>query len=458
MRRRKVIGRSFLVVLLLLLSFGTWYAWRAFPLISGFGAKNVSSAVFVQKRDPSVVIAEELGTFPLSLGSFTVNKEDSSVTGSVWGFARRKAIYRAGVGSTLVNDLPEEAIRGQQFDVPRGQRQVADSATWPAGDRLAQPIPSNVDLQKLETAISNPFKEETNGRPVLTTAVLVVYDGQITGEKYAPGYDRNSVMLGWSMAKSFTAAMIGILVKDGRLKLDEPAPVPEWKDDSRKSITLRHLLQQSSGLDFDEIYSSPSDATRMLFNKGDMAAYTASRKLKHDPGTVFSYSSGNSNILSRIIRHTVGEGDYSAFPYRSLFHRIGMYSALLEPDASGTYVGSSYIYASARDYARFGLLYLNNGVWNGEQILPADWVQQSIAPAPAAKRNNYGFQIWLNGQSKEDPNVRWYPDAPADMFFADGFGGQNIFIIPSRKMVIVRLGLRNINENKFLREVLSAVN
>jgi len=134
-----------------------------------------------------------------------------------------------------------------------------------------------------------------------------------------------------------------------------------------------------------------------------------------------------------------------------------MYSLVLEPDASGTYVGSSYSYASARDFARFGLLYYNNGVWNGEQLLPINWVKETIQPAASNKLQRYGYQFWLNGQDDKDPTKRWFPDAPADMFFADGYGGQNIFIIPSKKLIVIRLGVRTVDENKYLREVIAAI-
>jgi CubicO group peptidase (beta-lactamase class C family) len=179
--------------------------------------------------------------------------------------------------------------------------------------------------------------------------------------------------------------------------------------------------------------------------------------LKYEPGTIFNYSSGNANIVSRIIRNTVGDSGYAAFPYNALFHKIGMYSLVLEPDASGTYVGSSYSYATARDFARFGLLYYNNGSWNGEQLLPENWVKETIQPAPANKLHRYGFLFWLNGTDDKDPGKRWFPDAPADMYFADGFGGQNIFIIPSKKLIVVRLGVHNLDENKYLREILQAI-
>lgn len=457
MRYRKIVVRIFLLLLLIVLAGACWYAWLAFPIISGFGAKNLCSAVFLQHRQAGTVIKEELGDFPLSLGSYTVNDMDSSVTGTVFGLGKRKAIYRKSLGATLVNDWPEEEIRAQQFNIPAPPTIGRDSIHWPMGDLAATSWPDAVNKNAMELALQHVLNEEHNGKPSATTAAIVLFDGQLVGEKYAPGFDRNSRMLGWSMSKSITGALIGTLVKAGKLAVDAPAPVPEWKGNEKQKITLKQLLQQTTGLDFNETYNGPSDVTNMLFKKGDMAAFTARRPLKYEPGTFFNYSSGNSNILSRIIRHVVGEKEYAAFPYRALFYKTGMYSMLLEPDASGTYVGSSYCYATARDYARFGLLYYNNGKWNGEQLFPENWVNETTRPFAADKLHRYGFQFWLNGPDEKDTAVSRYPDVPSDMFYADGFNGQSIYVIPSRKLVIVRLGLHVINENRFLREVMAAV-
>lgn len=459
MRRRKIITRVFFSLLLLILALGIWYAWRAFPIISGYGAKNMASAIYLQHRDPQSVLQEELAFFPVSYGTYTVNKEDSSVTGSVWGFAKRKAIYRTGLGCTLVNDLTEAEIRAQHLTVPAAPSQNRDTIAWPYGDKISGRIPSNVDTAALRQAIDNAMhaRSRKGGGPAYTRAFLVLYDGNIVGEQYAPGFNKNTVQIGWSMTKSLTSAVIGVLVKAGKLDPDAPAPVPEWKHTNKEKIRLKDLLQQSSGLDYTENYNSPSEATNMLFKRGNMAASIIKLPLKYEPGTLFNYSSGNANILSRIIRNTVGDSSYTAFPYNALFHKINMYSLVLEPDASGTYVGSSYSYATARDFARFGLLYYNNGAWNGEQLLPVNWVKESIQPAPASKLHRYGYLFWLNGTDDKDPAKRWLPDAPADMYFADGFGGQNVFIIPSKKLIVVRLGVHNIDENKYLREVLQAI-
>ncbi len=454
---KKITKKIFWRILILIIILGVYYCWQRFPLISGYGAKNLCSAFYLQHRNSKDVIHEDLGDFPFSIGTYSVNEKDSSVTGSVWGLAKKKAIYRKGLGCTLVNDFSEEEIRSQQFIIPPIPLQNTDTIPWPYGDKLIDTIPSSINLKQINNTLENTFKELKNGKPTYTRAILVVYDGQIIAEKYSDGFDNHTVLLGWSISKSFMGALTGVLVKEGKLDVNAPAPAPEWRDNNKKGITLKNLLQQTSGLDFKESYTGPSEVTNMLFNKGDMAAFTANRELKYKPGTVFNYSSGNSNILSRIIRQTVSEKNYAAFPYQSLFRKINMYSTLLEPDASGTYIGSSYSYATARDFARFGLLYYNKGIWNGEQILPVNWVKESIQPSNADVQKKYGYQFWLNGFDKNNPSKHIFPDVPADMFYADGYGGQDIYIIPSKKLVVVRMGLHVIDENKMLKEIIAAV-
>jgi CubicO group peptidase (beta-lactamase class C family) len=371
--------------------------------------------------------------------------------------AKRKAIYRNGLGCTLVNELPESVIRAQKFSLPQ-QAYNEDSVRWPMGDNLANRLLTTTDRAIIDSALSFVFQQPFNNKNVYTRAVMVVHNGAIVAEQYAPGYNKTSKFLGWSMAKSITGALIGILVKEGKLSLSQPAPVSAWQNakDKRHNIKLENLLQQTSGLNFNENYNSYSTATNMLFNKANMAGYTASLPLKMEPGSEFYYSSGNSNILAGIIRSTVGEKEYHAFPYKALFHKIGMFHTLVEPDASGTFVGSSYIYASARDYARFGLLYLNDGVFNRERILPEGWVQKTVTSSPANKLKNYGYQFWLNGLDPNDPSKKEFPEAPADMFYADGYGGQRIYIIPSLQLVVVRMGLNKFDEHQFLKKLLAA--
>jgi len=458
---KKILFRSTLIICLAGLAYGAFYAWRSFPLISGFGAKGLCSCMFVAGRKEPDIKKEELGDFPFTLGSFRVDKKDSSVTGKVLGFAKRKAIYRRGFGCTLVNELNEEVVR-QQAGAQITQTGIpADSIPWPDGDLISDSIPVGLDLQALNRAVNIAFEERDPSKKSRTRAIVVLYNGQLVAEKYASGFDRHSRMHGWSVAKSIISALIGKLVKENKLKLSEPAPVPEWKgNDPRHAITLQQLLQQTSGLDFIEDYTGYSEVTNMLFNKGDMAAYTARLPLKYPPGFTFNYSSGNTNLLSRIIRQSLGDKAYYSFPADSLFHKIGMRSALLEPDASGTFVGSSYIFATARDYARFGLLYYNNGKWKGEQILPDNWVRETMRPAPANKMKNYGYQFWLKGYDKHQPDKINFPDAPDDLYYADGYAYQDVYIIPSRKLVVVRLGLtldHSFDENGFLKSIITAI-
>ena len=459
MKLKKKIVRSLLILLLASGLVLIYYCRVSFPILTGYGTKVMCSAVFVAGRNEQQVRDQDLSSYMMKLADFKVNYEDSSVTGSILGFAKRKAIYRNGLGATLVSELDEQIIRSQHMNLPVKPLVNTDTVPWPLGDKLTGTFPSAMDSGKLQSAIKRVFEEEDTILPVRTRAIVVLYNGQLIAERYADGFTAKTKLTGWSMTKSVTSALIGILVKQGKLSIDAPAAVPEWSNtnDPRHSISMKNLLQQRSGLDFVEKYSRSSDATRMLFEKADMGSYTASRPLKTKPGSVFYYSSGNSNILSRIIRQTLGDSSYHSFPYQQLFYKLGMYSAVLETDPSGTFVGSSYMYATARDWARFGLLYLNDGVFNNERILPKGWVAQSTRPASADKQG-YGYQIWLNAGG--DTLIKKYPAAPADMFYADGFESQLIFVIPSEKMVIVRLGLtqhNNFNANKFLQDVLASV-
>jgi CubicO group peptidase (beta-lactamase class C family) len=452
---RLIVKRIIALVFLIALIFIIRYCWISFPIATGFGAKILCSAVFVAGRNEEDIKAQELRYVPLNFISYKVNYNDSSVTTSLLGFAKRKAIYRHGLGATLISELQEVEVRNQQYVLAPTPNVNTDSIPWPLGDKTEDSIPNNLNLIQLQETIDNAFVSADKENPIGTRAIVVVYDGKLVAEKYAPGFTKNTPLNGWSMTKSITGALIGILVKQNKLNIDDRAPVQEWqgKDDPRNAITVKHLLQQSSGLDFKEDYSKSSDATKMLFQRANMAAYVASRPLKETPGQTFYYSSGNSNLLSRIIRHTIGEREYYSFPSDELFYKLGMYSAVLEPDASGTFVGSSYAYATARDWARFGLLFLNDGVYNNERILPEGWVQQTATPSPAAMNGEYGYHFWLNRGNK-------FPAVPPAMFYAGGFEGQNVFIIPSKKLVVVRLGLtrnKSYDPNVFLTQIIKAV-
>ncbi|MCX7030372.1 MAG: serine hydrolase, partial [Spirochaetes bacterium] len=256
----------------------------------------------------------------------------------------------------------------------------------------------------------------------------------------------------------------GILAGQGKIRIDEPAPVPEWSDagDPRHAITISQLLRMSSGLAWTETYAEQpiSDVNRMLFLEPDMAAYAAGRPLAAEPDTVWNYSSGSTNILCRIMRGFFqSQEEYLAFPHRALFEQIGMQSAVWGTDAVGTLVGSSYLFATARDFARFGMFCLADGVWKGEGILPEGWMRWATTPTPTDPNAEYGAGFWLNRDPVDTSRTRAYPKLPTDFSYANGHQGQMIGVIPSRRLVVVRLGMTWGSEwgrEDFLAEVLGS--
>lgn len=456
----KLFKRLLALLLAGIVCYGISYAWRAFPIITGYGAKILCSCTMLAGRAQDDVIANELGRFPISIGTFEAHYEDSSATASVFGLARKKAIYRKGLGCILINEISEEELRGQRTVTTKPPLADQDTIAWPTGNLNADSTFTSIDYQKLNAALDSAFIEPGPAKLRRTRAVVVLYEGRIVAERYAEGFDENTLLIGWSMTKSLTNAVVGLLVHEGKLKLHEPAPVSGWQDDARNKITLHHLLQASSGLEWVEDYGNPGYATNMLFKKKDAGLYAAQNPAAHEPGTFFQYSSGTSNIVSWIIREALSDSVYYTFPYERIFYKAGMYSLIIEPDAGGTFVGSSFSFATTRDWARFGLLYLQDGVWNGERILPEGWVQYTTTPAPAAPQGKYGAHFWLNAGDPGNPEDRLYPSAPQDMYWADGFEGQNVFVIPSKKLVVVKLSLTHGNymdDDKFLAEVIDAV-
>ncbi len=304
---------------------------------------------------------------------------------------------------------------------------------WPRGT----PGPS-VDRAALEAALDRAFSPPPVRAAVDDTgdsyALLAVQRGRIVAERYAQGHDETTRLPSWSMAKSITHALVGLLVGAGKLDLAARAPVPAWQgaDDPRRSITLEHLLRMCDGLRFAEDYvdAASSDVIEMLFGTGrdDIAAYAAARPLAHPPGSVWSYSSGTSNLIARIVGDAVGGGreGMEAFMRRALFDPLGMASADPRFDAAGTFIGSSFVFATARDFARFGLLYLRDGIWEGERLLPAGWVDHARTPT-AGSGGEYGAHWWLalDGSGR---------------FSANGYRGQYTVVDPARDLVLVRLG------------------
>jgi CubicO group peptidase (beta-lactamase class C family) len=435
---KKLLKRSLLVLGFLLAAIMI-YVWIFFlPVMMGMAAKTVCSCVYVAGRTVEGTKEKELQVFP-GLSSATIDLADSSVVASMLGRSQ-KAIYRKGLGCTLLAERTEQEVRNQKFILPTVPAVNQDSIPWPTGNLNADATVVGVNYERLNELLDSAFISAP-GKPLNTYGVVVVYDGMIIGERYAEGLTKQSKLMGWSMGKSITNALIGILVRDGKLSLTDAAPIDEWKNDNRASIKLENLLQANSGLTWSESYFNPHSTFHQMFMfRDDKGGFAISQKLKNTPGEVFQYSSGTTNILSKIIRQKVGDSTYYKFPYERLFYKLGMNSMVLEPDASGTFVGSSYAFGTARDWARFGLLYLNDGYWNGERILPEGWIEFTSAPSQAAKRGEYGAQWWLNAGEKGNPANRYYPQLPADAFWADGFEEQFVMVIPSENLVVVRMG------------------
>lgn len=453
---KKIIG---LFILIVSIGVAVYYASQAFPIITGYGAKNLCSCAYLSGRSQQSVLDNELSAFPLSLGTFELHPEDSSATATVFGFAEHKAIYRKGLGCTLINEMTEEELRKQSFNLPKTLPNQ-DSIAWPMGNLVRDTVIQGIDYTLLKKTVEDAFAEPGEKKNRRTRAILVIYDGQIVAEKYADGFDKNTRQLGWSMAKSVTNSLMGILVRDGKLSLNDPAPFEEWKNDKRSAITIHNLMQMSSGLRWEENYSKPCDATNMLFKAKDAGLLASHSPYESEPGKIFEYSSGTSNMLAWIIRNSVGDSAYYSFASERLFKKTGMHSMILEPDAGGTYVGSSYAFATPRDWGRFGLLFLNDGMFNGERILPEGWSEYSSTPCEGAPMGEYGAQFWLNAGSKSDVVKRVYPDVPQDLYWADGYEGQNVFILPSKDLVVVKLSQSSgnyLDDNQFLANIIKAL-
>ena len=432
------------------LAASVWVMQKVGPIGSGYVSKYLCSSTFISHRDPDVVFREDVVPVnPLApFFDYRIDREKKLVTADAHGLFGLTAIYREGCGCSLVIGTTEADMRQQTFVPPdfAATRPARSAALpWPAGS--GGPVDGaalGIDTAKLDAALTDAFREPGPENPRKTRAVVVVYNGNLVAERYAGGFNKDMPLLGWSMSKSVTNALVGILVKDGRLDIKQPAPVPEWRaaNDPRKAITLDQLLRMSSGLAFEEVYKPLYDATDMLYGSYDFAAYAARKQLEAPPDGKWYYSSGTANIVARIVRQTVEKDDphYYRFLRDRLFDKIGMLSAVMEPDSSGTFVGSSYGFATPRDWARFGLLYLNDGIWQGERILPEGWVAYTTTPTPKAPKGEYGAFFWLNAGAPNDPGNRLWPHAPRDAYAAQGFQEQKVIVIPSRKAVLVRFG------------------
>ena len=441
----KKVLRYVAIALLLAIVGGCVYLNRLLPIITGYAAKNLASAVFVSGREAKDVEEIDLNFSLIRYTSNTVDYENKTVT-SRFLWSKSTAAYREGYGVTLLRGITAEELREQRF--PKGVLSEGQGKQ----DSIAQLSLGDSALAERLAPIAKAFVGERayKGHPF---AFVVLHRGGVVAECYDKGIGRDTKLLSWSMAKSFANALIGLMVKDSLLDIHAPMDIPEWQGDGRKAITLHDLMQMQSGLEWNEDYGARSDVNIMLHCERDMGLYALSKPLEHKPGTYWQYSSGTTNIVMRYLRSRFpSEEAFIGYMRSRLFDPLGIVRPVFEQDLSGTFVGSSYLYATARDFARFGQLYLDDGCVDSERILPKGWVDYTRRPA-AASGKHYGAFFWLNGNGK-------FPDVPRDMFYCDGHDGQDIFIFPSHELVVVVLGFSPkpdnvIDFNALLRDILS---
>jgi CubicO group peptidase (beta-lactamase class C family) len=435
-RALRITAVTLLVVAIAGAVFINIFAGKALTIATNSVSRSLCDAAFLSHVDPDRMFAQEQLPNMRSIGwalRYRVDREKREVRSSVLGAYGARAVYREGLGCVLVHGdvtLPESA----GFKAQPITRAFAEPVVVPTDPALRQ-------------ALDRAFAEPDPAQPRLTKGIVVLHDGKIIAERYAPGYGPDTPIWGHSLSKSITNALVGILVEMGKLRVDQPAPVAAWAspEDPHHAITIDQLLRMDSGLPFDETDGPVNPMSRMFFLENDMARYAETVPLVHPPGTAWGYSNLGYVLLARIAADTVGDGDAvgaERFVRDQLFAPLGMRSAVFETDLAGTLVGSSHVYASARDFARFGQLYLDDGVVNGRRILPEGWVAYSHSQT---LKTGYGAGFWTNLVNEGSVPVwdaPWgIPQAPKDMFYARGAMGQYVIIVPSEHLVIARLGI-----------------
>ena len=399
-------------------------------MLNAFLAKHIGSAIFVGGRGWQEIQRHELRVGIFRLPQVKVSYTAQYVCVSLWGWQKRYAYFRPGYGCTLCKPAEKPAA------VP------------------ARPLPAQTATHTSSSYTTSDWQKRiapwTVSKGSQTLALCIIQGGVPVATWYAPGIKPSTPLAGWSMVKSVTNALVGILVSQGRIDIHAPLPDGIWRgrQDRRNTISMHHLLQMSSGLSWTERYWWDSDVTRMLFDSEDASHIITGKKYGRKPASYWQYASGTTNMISKALSLLLDK-EYHSFPYKELFAPLGMSSALIETDATGKFVTSSYMLANAADWAKFGQLYAQGGIWNGKRILPHHWVRYSTTPTDAAPHNEYGAHFWLNQGFKGDPQSRKMPDVPPSVYYASGFGGQRIFIVPTHDLVLVRLGAAHFREPDF---------
>jgi CubicO group peptidase (beta-lactamase class C family) len=409
---------------------------RALRVATGVVAHNVCSKTFVSGLDPQTVFSETSEREGLrrlrKLLGFRIDRTAGTVDASVAGMFGSHAVFHEGFGCVLRHGTREPYIPKSDIHalrIPKSPPLLAEIA-GPDVVRPSDPA--------LKAALDHAFEEPAEPPFRRTKAVVVVHDGKVIAERYADGIGVNTPLMGFSMTKSVVSALIGIMTQQGLTSPSLPAPVPEWRGDIRREIEVENLLRMTTGLALDETNSGFDPSSQMTFLYDDMAGFAAKAMPVAPRGKRWHYSSATTQLLARAIRDAVGGPEQTlTFAWRELFNPLGMRDVTLEFDGSGTLQGTTYMLASARDWARFGLLYLNDGIVGGKRILHEDWVDFSAA---ATLDSDYGAGFWTNRSEHPNAKGRVRMGIPRDAFFASGDLGQRIVIMPSQRLVVVRLG------------------
>ncbi len=354
---------------------------------------------------------------------------------------RRVGLYRKGLGCTLITpDASESVVKLQPFRSVNAP--TASNAAWPNGEAAAQSAQLSSAQAAVVAAHSKTMFTEPSNQPskkINTIAVLVAKDGQLVHEQYAKGYQRQQPTLGWSMSKTLTSLLVGLMQTDGKVALNEPVGLQRWNGTTKSSITWRNLLNMAPGLAWSEDYAGTSDATQMLFSQADQGAWAADRTLTSAPGSVFTYSTGFANIAMYAMRQKLGGTHQALYDYyqKRLFAPLGIRGGLIEPDASGTPVGGARGLLRPVDWLRLGQLVANHGQWNGRTLISGEYMDFMVAPSPAAAE--YGGLIWRQPSTAIPDDLR--ARLPQDLVWFAGHMGQFIVVVPSRKLIVLRMGV-----------------
>ena len=430
MKKSLIVTAISLVVFALafsaLLKFPPWAIGSALSVATGLGAKIGCSHYFISGFEPQRII-DDLATYSPAtrMVDLTFDDQKRQVSAEIFGLREISATFRPGLGCSF--DHPDSQV----LDSVEIKSVKLSGAPWPKGELVDTIIPEA--QTKLDDAL---MVDNQQGQD--TRALLVLKQGDIIAESYAPGFNKDTRLLGWSMGKSITAMLIGSLVQESKLSLNEKVLFASWKHDKRADISVKHMLTMTDGLGFDETYTPGSDSTKMLFGAPSASEVAKAAPFESEAGTHFSYSSGTTNLLAKLVFERAGnspQANYDFFHSRML-KPMGLANTIFEVDSTGAFVGSSYIYATARDWARFGYVLANNGEINGVQVLSEEYIEQMPQPNGAENDPSYGYQVWLNSGKG---SLNW-PSLPDDAYAMRGNRGQIVLIIPSLQVVIVRLG------------------